>query len=109
MAAFTFPRDRGKAVLLEKLYRAAATAEQEIVLADADPEQFQPFLQTGIVELRLLLFEPGFSGGRNLCWSIRHRWPAPSRSWARKDIQQARTEDADVGEFLQIRQRDVER
>src|SRR5947209_6423029 len=108
MAAFTLARDRREAMLLDKLNRAAADAEQEIVFADADPEQPQPFFQIGIVQLGLMLLEPRFSGGRDLWRSVSRRRTAPCGSLAREDIQQPRTEDADVTEFLQIRQGDVE-
>src|SRR5262249_36201238 len=109
MAAFTLPRDRREAMLLEKLNRALAGGEQEIVFADADPQQPQPFFQIGIVELGLMLLAPRLSGGGDLRRSVRRRRAAPCRSLARQDIEQARTEDADVTELLQIRQRDVER
>src|SRR5262249_25118372 len=109
MAAIAFARDRREAALLEQFHRAAAGAEQEVILADAHPEQPQSLFQVGVVELGLLSLNPSFSGGCNLCRGIRRWRAARARSLTRKDVEQARTEDADVTELLQIRQRDVER
>src|SRR5262245_9943664 len=109
MAAFSFAGDRREPVFLEQLHGRVAVAEQEVVFADADPEQFQPLLQIGVIEFGLMLFEPRFAGGSYLRRGVRGGRSASARSHAPGDVEQAGTEYADVTELLQIRQRDVER
>src|SRR5262245_58394940 len=109
MAAFTFSRNRRESMLLEQLHGGVAGAKQEVVFADADPEQFQALFQIGVVELGLMLFEPFFAGWRNLRRGVRGWRSAGARSLTRKDVEQPGAEDADVAELFQVRQRDVER
>src|SRR5262245_41397120 len=109
MAAVTLAGDRREPMSLEQFHRAATGAEQEVVLADADPEQLQSLFQLCVVEFALLLLEPGLASRRDLRRGIRRRRAARARRLTREDVKQPGTEDADVAELLQVRQRDVER
>src|SRR5262245_18697139 len=109
MSAFSFSGNQCEFVFLEQFHSAAAAVKQEVILADADPEQLQPLFQISVVEFGLMLFEPGFAGGSDLSRGVRGRRAARSRSLTREDVEQPGTEDAYVAELFQVRQRDVER
>src|SRR5262245_28256957 len=85
MAAFSFSGYRRESVLLEQVHGAAAAVKQEVIFADADPEKLQPFFQIGVIELGLMLFEPGFAGGRDLRRGVRGWRGAGARRMTREN------------------------
>ena len=93
---------RGEAVPLEQLHGALGRRQQEIVGAGGEPEQLQTFFRRRVVERRLVPLLPRRVGRRR-------RSPAPDRGPPPKVPNQSRAEDADVGELIEMGNRDVER
>jgi len=76
-------------VLLQRRHSRPGGFDQKVVFACAEPEEFQSFLEFGVVQGITLLFFPG--------------WPRAATGWT----EYARTEHADIGELVQFGDRDV--
>src|SRR6267378_3813789 len=85
-----------KLMPLKHVDRGTGCGDKEIILACREPEQFQPCLKLCVIEDGfVLLFESGALG------------LVPS--WTACDAENARAIDAKIGEFVQVRDANIQR